>query len=284
MAASAVDSLVDGHGAPPVHDWTQTYRKFEDFEDPEDAETDKKKRERSDVNRSMTGCSHDHSAERAIWEMPWNQKMEACRNFRAEGNYYFREAQFGRAASRYHRALTYLEYCVAETDQEEHEYDDARTKTHLNFALCMKRLKKYGEALNHLTQTCKYDAGNMKAIYHQAQIHRLMDHFQQSKDMLEKLLALQPENVAGKREMAILKSQIHSYEKQSRSISETMFQTKSNPTSERCETASAIQGKVEDEMTLTDMSWVLGSDHDRLDFVKTTKLLAKRPSGRTGEE
>ena len=108
-----------------VHDWTNIYKKFENLKDDDDDMKEKKKDgDKDSMMNPMAGCNHDHSAERAIWDMTWDDKLKSCRDFREEGNYFFREAQFARAADRYHRALVYFEYCIAETDKEEIEYNN----------------------------------------------------------------------------------------------------------------------------------------------------------------
>ena len=86
--------------ATSVADWTQTYQHWEDWEDPDELaeqEAAREAREKKDAERRKNGgtaCNHDHSAERAVYEMEWSARIAACRAFQTEGNMFFREGQY----------------------------------------------------------------------------------------------------------------------------------------------------------------------------------------------
>ena len=56
------------------------------------------------------GCSHEHSAEQRVFDMPLPAKLAACAAYRRAGNAYFKEGAWARAVERYRRALVYYEY------------------------------------------------------------------------------------------------------------------------------------------------------------------------------
>ena len=281
-----MDEIQQQTVASGVHDWTNVYKKFENLIVEEDEEKEKKKSQSESNNgmmNPMAGCNHDHSAERAIWEMSWDDKLKACSDFREEGNYFFREAQFGRAADRYHRALVYFEYCIAENDDDEAEYNKARLMTLLNFSICLKRLKKYSEAHNNLRQALDIDPTNVKAMYHKGQIYRINDEYEKSKEILDKALQYDQNNQAIIRELHILKYKKLAYIQNSKEISKTMFSFDKNKHRDKIDSNNGntdlsveenVNINVQQELESTDKSWLImagntetkiGENHMKID-------------------
>ena len=271
-----MDDIQQETVASKPHDWTSVYKKFENFKDEDDEDGQKKKDVKPRDMNPMAGCNHDHSAERAIWELSWEDKLKSCRDFREEGNYFFREAQFGRAADRYHRALVYFEYCIAETDDQEKEYDNARMMTLLNYSICLKRLKRYRDAHNNLRQVLDIDPTNVKAMYHKGQIYRINDEFDEAKRILMQALELDAANQAVVRELRILKCQKNAYIKNRKEISKTMFSfDKSKHTNDSVveDNGGDIKEDVMAELETTDKSWIMadsvetkiGDNHMKVD-------------------
>jgi tetratricopeptide (TPR) repeat protein len=283
LETSPSDSALETEqGESQSYDWSASYRKFDAWDEPcqdeENARREKQKKEEERARQPLA-CNHDHSAERKIWEMPWPKKMESIFDFRTEGNYFFREAQFSRAARSYHMALTYLEYCVPDTDEEEGEYNTSRFKTHLNFSLCMKRLKQRPKALIHVTQALQYEPKNVKALYHLAQLYRLGDDFDLASRTLETLVeVVGQENTFVNRERFILKKSSKAYAKTRRDVSKKMFSFARGGQQGEVEgdggtaTASLAQDQMENELSGAG-DWIVGSKRSTKNFVQTTKLI-----------
>ena len=264
-----------------AHDWTNIYKKFENLKDDDDDMKEKKKKKDGDKDsmmNPMAGCNHDHSAERAIWDMTWDDKLKSCREFREEGNYFFREAQFARAADRYHRALVYFEYCIAETDKEEIEYNNSRLLTLLNYSICLKRLKNYSDAHNNLRQALQLDPTNVKAMYHKGQIYRINDEFEKSKEILSKALKLDESNQAIIRELHILKYKKMAYVQNSKDISKSMFSFDKKKHIDNEKKTDMVEDDINEtvqkELETTDNSWLSGETKFGKNHMKIDTLLS----------
>ena len=61
-----MDDIQQETVASKPHDWTNVYKKFENFKDEDDEDDQKKKKVKPRDMNPMAGCNHDHSAERAI--------------------------------------------------------------------------------------------------------------------------------------------------------------------------------------------------------------------------
>ena len=173
-------------------DWTETYRHWDDWEDPEELAEElatkqareKKRRE----GRAGTSCNHDHSAERAVFEMEWGDRLLACRDFQNEGNMFFREGQYERAAVRYHHAITYFEYAIAEDEDQQGELDRVRLPVYLNFAACMLKLDRLDEAFNYCEQALRIDPNNVKGLYRRAQVFRKREDFNEARATIQRAI------------------------------------------------------------------------------------------------
>ena len=175
-------------------DWTSTYRQWEDWEDPdelaEQAAREKQEKNKPGRGGAGTACNHDHSAERAVYEMGWGARLAACRGFQTEGNMFFREGQYQRAAVRYHHAITYFEYAIPEDDAQQAALDAARLPVYLNFATCMLKLGSLDEALNYCQQALRIDPRSVKALYRKAQVFRTKEEFNAARTTIEEALGV----------------------------------------------------------------------------------------------
>lgn len=100
----------------------------------------------------MTGCSHDHAAERRVFEMPRSAQLACCAVYRRTGNLYFSEGSYDRALERYQRALTYYEYAFADDAGQQLALHRVRLSCLLNSASCHLRLRRPEDAISMLTQ------------------------------------------------------------------------------------------------------------------------------------
>ena len=139
-------------------DWTQVYASLANYVDEEDiAEDEKKLKAASKDRRAVAGCDADHSDERQLFEMPLADLLTKCEEFKIHGNAYFREGVYMRAAERYRKALVYLEYAFPRTDEDEKATDTMRIACLVNSALCMLRLRDYGEAIQNCYEVLTID-------------------------------------------------------------------------------------------------------------------------------
>ncbi len=121
-------------------DWTKTYSTWDRWEDPDILrEKEEKERERAEraTQRQGGGCqNHDRSAERKLMEMTTMEKIAECQKFNTQGNAFFEEGQYGRAALKYYRTLIYVEYVFPDTDEEDALLEHVKFIANLNSAAC----------------------------------------------------------------------------------------------------------------------------------------------------
>ena len=173
------------------------------------------------------GCSSwnakGRARERAVWEMPWEKRLEKCNEFRIEGNMFFREGQFGRAAVRYHHAMTYFEYCIPESEEQEKQLEAMQLPTYLNFSMCMIRMQKFADVHTWCLQAIKIDPQSAKAFYRRAVAFRNQDEFSSAREQLDRALELAPEDAVIQREARILAHSISSYQLNISQVAGNMF-------------------------------------------------------------
>ena len=179
-------------------DWTTTYRHFDDWEDPEELAAEaaalaKKRKDRRE--RQPTSCNHDHTEERKVYEMEWDERLLQCQEFQCEGNAFYSEGQYERASVRYHHAITYFEYAIPDNDAQQDELDKTRLPVYQNFAACMLKLDKLDEAMNYCVQSLRIDPNCVKALYRQAQVLRRKDRLEEAHRVIKQAIAMDQNNV-----------------------------------------------------------------------------------------
>mmetsp|Transcript_13218 Transcript_13218/g.46243 ORF Transcript_13218/g.46243 Transcript_13218/m.46243 type:complete len:470 (-) Transcript_13218:129-1538(-) len=218
-----------GAGGSAAADWTATYRAWADWQDPDELaakEAEERARLERASKRAPTSCSHDHAAERAIYEMPMEEKMVACRSFKARGNMFFREGQFGLASEQYNRVLIYYEYAFPESDKQQKELDGIRIDSLTNLAACCIRLGRLDEALDNCNIALYADPGNAKALYRRAQARRMRHDFADARADVEAALAAAPDDTAVQREARMLANAVRAYKLKTAGVARTMFGSK----------------------------------------------------------
>ena len=79
-------------------DWTSAYSTFIDPDDDVDA---KAKEAAIPSPSPAAACNHDHSSERAIYDLELDVKIARMQSFHAQGNNFFDEGQYDRAYLQY---------------------------------------------------------------------------------------------------------------------------------------------------------------------------------------
>lgn len=104
--------------------------------------------------------------------MSIDEQLAACRRFKARGNLFFKEGQFGLAAEQYRKVGTarargadgpliallqrqvtiYYEYAFPDTDEQQKEIDSIRVHCLTNFSACAMRLGALEDAVDYCEQ------------------------------------------------------------------------------------------------------------------------------------
>lgn len=221
--ASPSDADADAH-----YDWTQTYARWDAWEDPEELarreQEARERQERAERSARAGGCDHDHSAEQKLMDMSTHAKLEACDEFRRLGNRFFQHGQYQRAAYHYHKALVYFEYVFPDTDEENARHDELKLKVLLNFAACRLKTNHLDDVIHHADQALALDPDSVKALYRRAQAHRLRDDFELAMQDISRAMELAPaSDPLLSQEKSLLHAKMLAYKLRSRQVSSAMF-------------------------------------------------------------
>jgi len=201
--------------ATKQNDWTLSYKKWDNWEDEEEfhqAEmADKEKLEKLANRRPIGGCSGDHAAERKIYEMSVKDQLDACADFRDEGNDFFKEGQLYRALDRYEMIATYAVYSFPETKEDQEMLDYLRLCGCLNKASCYLKLQQWADVHPCIYEALRIDPKSAKAHFRQAKAYRKQNKFTKAKASLKIASELAPQDFAIVRERYLLQNQIRTY-------------------------------------------------------------------------
>ena len=224
------------------YDWISTYEKWDSWEVSQNLkiqlERDRAKEQRwndkierrSSYPSTTCSLSHDRTEEKKVASMSTQDRLDAMKSFKEEGNDFFNEGQYTRALQLYENVLNYYEYCFCNTSRQEKEANQLRLCALLNAAICFLKQNQYEKAIEYCTQAIQIQPMNVKARFRRAQAYRHLDHFTKAKEDLRVALKLQGETLKGKiicqeilREEAMLKAKIRSYELTRKDIAKKMW-------------------------------------------------------------
>jgi len=232
--------------------WTNSYRKWDEWEDEEELENRiETTRERltklsssRDSKRTSTGrsngcampaqqlccpSSQSRSAERAVAKMSIKERLKCMKAFRQEhGNRCFEKRDFVAAIKWYEKSLLYYEYCLPSSDQEREAVDQERLKCCLNSAACHLELKHYRQCIECCTEALEVANGkSVKALYRRAKAYRCSCEFDKALLDLEKAMVLGKNSTSFQsvlnEEYAVLQEVIQSYQNKTKMVAEKMM-------------------------------------------------------------
>lgn len=173
-------------------------------------------------------CSHDHSDEKFVYELPVDVKLSACEAFRIEGQSLFKESQWRRAKAKFQKIIVYLDYTFTQTEEQEKKAEKLRRIAMLNSALCALKAGDYrdavGAALTLVQLAGEENTGDAaKAMFCIGKAKRVLGDFGESREYLLKCLKLVPNNVHVMRELAHLQAEEDMYGSNSAQMARDMF-------------------------------------------------------------
>ena len=168
-------------------------------------------------------CSHDHSEEIQVYNLPTETKLAACDAFKLEGHCFFREEQFLRARARYQKMVIYLDYTFPDTAEEEARAAVLRRTALMNMALCSLHAEELRQAISYSNQVIQDWPDYVKAYFCRAKAYRLLGEFDNARESLQKCLVLAPTNHYVLEEVRILDSDERYYNMESQEVAAEMF-------------------------------------------------------------
>jgi|LauGreDrversion4_2_1035121.scaffolds.fasta_scaffold108127_2 tetratricopeptide (TPR) repeat protein len=184
----------------------------------------------SQSNEVHTGCSHDHSSERRIFEKSTEDKFKAIRLFRGEGNDHFKSKSYHEALICYKRALLYLDYSIGNNDAEEDAFQTERLKCHLNLAAVYLERKMYDETINQCRLALQIEPSCVKALFRRGVAHLGKDSLQEAQ--VDLYAALKRGSADGRDTVNAIESAIRDlnvkwreYRRRSRAVAQSVFRS-----------------------------------------------------------
>lgn len=175
-----------------------------------------------------------YEKERESWDMKTQEKIEAASKKKDEGNALFKAGKYMRASKRYEKAIRYIEYDSAFSDEEKKQSRVLRISSNLNKAACKLKLKEYEQAEKVCTKVLEMDSRNVKALYRRAQAYIHLADLDSAEFDIKKALEIEPDNREVKLEYKALKEKMREYNKKnaqfySKMFSKTLDSNKSAP-------------------------------------------------------
>jgi FK506-binding protein 4/5 len=165
----------------------------------------------------------EFTKEKASWEMSTEEKIEACKKAKEEGNELFRQSKWKRAHKKYKKAAGFIEAGYSMKDEEKAEADPLKLVCHLNMAACNLKLKEYKSVLEDCKKALEIEPKNIKALFRRGQALSALDDWKEAQSTFDKALELEPDNKDVKREIALLKRKIAEQDKKDRKRYQNMF-------------------------------------------------------------
>ena len=157
------------------------YKKYEMFENDIEKENQKKEAE----DRLKMGCNNDLSRERQLYDKSTEEKLEATRMFKKEGDYFLKEKNVDKAIESYEKGLLQLFYTFEDTEEESKEVDSLKYSLNMNISQCKILKNQFKESLGYLAESNKIDKKSVKCLYRLAFVHFKLEEFEESKNYIK---------------------------------------------------------------------------------------------------
>jgi len=181
--------------------------------------------------RQMTGCSHDKSSERAIFDLPIEDKVRRIRKHHERGNAFFDEGQYARAAVQYRSANVIYDYTFPDDDATWAIIDGLRTTCNLNAAACNLKVGAFDEALQNCYEVLRADPQNVKALYRRARVRRHRHEYGKARADILAALRLLPHDFQLREEHAALRAEVAAYNTKNKAMAARMMRNSSSSSS-----------------------------------------------------
>lgn len=201
----------------------------EDEDSKEDEEPFRKGRPQVPYENPFSGCDHDHSEERRIFELSTPEKLDLCRRYKNLGNIYLREGQFERASVRYQQSMIYHEYIISEKEEEEDEANQIQLQCLANMAICCLQLGEFRKTIQLCSQALqgKVETSLLtKILYRRAQAHRHLGEYMNASGDLTEAMKANPNSKTLQQETQRLQMETVFHKKQQQELATKVFNKK----------------------------------------------------------
>nr|ACU23964.1 unknown [Glycine max] len=161
--------------------------------------------------------------EKESWDMDTPEKIEAAGKKKEEGNALFKAGKYARASKRYEKAVKFIEYDTAFSEEEKKSSKALKVACNLNNAACKLKLKDYKQAEKLCTKVLDLESTNVKALYRRAQAYIQLADLDLAEFDIKKALEIDPNNRDVKLEYKTLKEKMKEYNKKEAKFYGDMF-------------------------------------------------------------
>ncbi|PON33449.1 Peptidyl-prolyl cis-trans isomerase, FKBP-type [Parasponia andersonii] len=161
--------------------------------------------------------------EKESWDMNTQEKIEAARKKKEEGNALFKAGKYERASRRYEKAVKFIEYDSSFGDEEKQQAKVLKITCNLNSAACKLKLKDYKQAEKLCTKVLELDNRNVKALYRRAQAYIQLVDLDLAEMDIKKALEIDPNNRDVKLEYKVLKEKVRECNKKDAQFYSSIF-------------------------------------------------------------
>ncbi|KAK9082705.1 hypothetical protein Scep_029176 [Stephania cephalantha] len=147
------------------------------------------------------------------WDMNTEEKIEAARKKKEEGNALFKLGKYARASKRYEKAVKFIEYDSSFGEEEKKQAKTLKAACNLNNAACKLKLKDYKQTEKLCTKVLEIESTNVKALYRRAQAYIQLADLDLAEIDIKKALEIDPNNRDVKLEYKVLKEKVKEYNK-----------------------------------------------------------------------
>ncbi|KAI3743138.1 hypothetical protein L1987_60841 [Smallanthus sonchifolius] len=151
--------------------------------------------------------------EKDLWELTTQEKIETSGRKKEEGNTLFKKQKYERASKRYEKALSFIEYDSAFSEDEKQQAKVLKISCNLNNAACKLKLRDYKQAAKLCTKVLDADSKNVKALYRRVQAYIQLVDLDLAEMDIKKALEIDPDNRDVKLEYKLLREKMKEYNK-----------------------------------------------------------------------
>eukprot|EP01116_Phalansterium_solitarium_P016395 TRINITY_DN3811_c0_g1_i1.p1 TRINITY_DN3811_c0_g1~~TRINITY_DN3811_c0_g1_i1.p1 ORF type:complete len:797 (+),score=327.93 TRINITY_DN3811_c0_g1_i1:77-2467(+) len=137
-----------------------------------------------------------------------NEKIDAAKKRKHQGNTLFKDLDYEGAASRYSQAVAYVSSLFDLSVDQKREVDEICLSCYLNLSMCNLRLNRHERARDNAADALKLEPNNVKALFRRGQACYYLREFEQAKTDLTAAAKLDPKNQDVRRTLATVQERL----------------------------------------------------------------------------